>query len=115
MDLAHVHLLLNHWPILGSLIALALYALALATNSDDLKQVSLAFYALLALLAVPTYISGNAADEVLKKTANWPTDLVHAHQGAAMLGLIFIEITGLAAFIGLWQYSRMSRPFPQSA
>jgi uncharacterized membrane protein/uncharacterized membrane protein YidH (DUF202 family) len=114
MDLAHVHLLLNHWPILGSLIALALYALALAANSDDLKQVSLAFYALLALLAVPTYISGNAADEVLKKTAGWPTDLVHAHQGAAMLGLIFIEITGLAALIGLWQYSRMSRPFPQS-
>jgi uncharacterized membrane protein len=38
--------------------------------------------------------------------------LVSTHQGAALLSLIFIEITGAVALIGLWQFSRMSRPAP---
>lgn len=113
MNLAHIHLLLNHWPVLGSFIALALFVLALIAKSDDLKQVSLAFFGLLALLVIPTYMSGNVAEEVLRKSLQAP--LVQAHQGAAMLGLVFMELTGIVALMGLWRYSRMSSPLPSQA
>ena len=112
MNLAHIHLLLNHWPVLGSFIALALFVLALVAKSDDLKQAGLAFFGILALVAIPTYMSGNVAEEVLRKSLDAP--LVQAHQGAAMMGLVFMEFTGLVAVMGLWQYSRMSRPLPSS-
>ncbi len=32
-------------------------------------------------------------------------DLIQTHQGAALLALIFMEITGALSLIGLWQYS----------
>jgi uncharacterized membrane protein len=112
MTLAHIHLLLNHWPIIGAFVGLGLFLVALAANSDDLKQTSLAFFAFLALLTIPTYMSGNVADEVLKTNTPLPTQMVNTHQGAAFLALIFMEITGFAALIGLWQFSRMSRPAP---
>ena len=52
MNLAHVHLLLNHLPILGTLITLGLFLVSLVSNRDDLKQVSLALFSLLALLTL---------------------------------------------------------------
>ncbi|PYS12895.1 MAG: hypothetical protein DMG15_12835 [Acidobacteria bacterium] len=112
MTLAHIHLLLNHWPIIGAFVGLFLFLVALFANSDDLKQTSLAFFTLIALLAIPTYFSGDVANEVLKLSTPLPKELVDAHQGAALLSLIFMEITGAVAFLGLWQFSRMSRPAP---
>jgi hypothetical protein len=112
MTLVHIHLLLNHWPIIGAFIALGLFVIALAANSDDLKQASLAFFVFLALLAIPTYMSGDVANEVLKANEPLPKELVATHQGAAMLAMVFMEITGFAALTGLWRFSRMSRPAP---
>src|SRR5262245_23460526 len=111
MNLAHIHLLLNHWPIIGSFIGLGLFLIALVMNSDDLKQTSLALFALLALLAIPTYMSGNVAQEVLKESISDLSDAsVEMHQGAALLALVFMEITGGVALMGLWKFSRSSRP-----
>src|SRR6266849_10489990 len=107
MTLAHIHLLLNHWPIIGAFVGLGLFVVALAANSDHLKQTSLGFFAFLALLTIPTYMSGDVANEVLKTNTPLPMELVDTHHGAALLALIFMEITGFAALIGLWQFSRM--------
>jgi len=112
MNLAHIHLLLNHWPIIGAFVGLLLFLVAFFANSDDLKQTSLAFFTLIALLAIPTYMSGDVANEVLRTSTPLPKELINTHQGAALLSLIFIEITGAVALIGLWQFSRMSRPAP---
>ena len=116
MELAHYHLLLNHWPIIGSFIGLGLFVIALATFSTDLTQVSLALFAFLALIAIPAYMSGNAAQEAIKELPNVSKATVDAHQGAALLAFTFIELTGAAAWLALWRFSRtvknlwMSRP-----
>jgi hypothetical protein len=112
MNLPHIHLLLNHWPIIGAFVGLLLFLVAFFANSDDLKQTSLAFFTLIALLAIPTYTSGDVANVVLKASTPLPKELINAHQGAALLSLIFIEITGAVALIGLWRFSRTSRPAP---
>jgi len=109
---AHIHLLLNHWPIIGSFIGLGLFLVSLLANSDDLKQASLALLALIALLAIPTYMSGSLAQDVIKDSPGLSEALIQTHQGAALLALVFMEITGFAALLGLWQFSRISRPLP---
>ena len=109
MNLAHIHLLLNHWPVIGSFIGLGLFLVALAANSDDLKQTSLAFFALMALVAIPTYMSGDVAHEVLKGSGGLSEASIRTHQGMALLALLFMEITGSVALIGLWRFSRMAR------
>src|SRR5437764_6147738 len=101
MNLAHIHLLLNHWPIIGAFVGLFLFLVAFLANSDDLKQTSLAFFTLIALLAIPTYFSGDVANEVLKElSTRLPKDLVNTHQGAALLSLVFMELTGGLALLG---------------
>jgi hypothetical protein len=105
MNLAHVHLLLNHVPIIGTLVTLGLFLVSIVANHDDLKQASLALFSLIALLAIPTYISGSGAQGALKESPDVSMSVIEAHQGAALLAFIFMEITGAASLIGLWRFS----------
>src|SRR5262252_8923634 len=101
MNLPHIHLLLNHLPILGTLITLALFFVALVSKQDDLKQASLAMFALIALLAIPTYMSGSGARQLMKENPNLSMAAIETHQGAALIALIFMEITGAVALLAL--------------
>ena len=76
MNLPHVHLLLNHWPIIGTFIALGILFLALVSRSEDLRQISLVIFSLLALAAIPVYLSGNAAADTIKTLPDFPQALV---------------------------------------
>jgi hypothetical protein len=109
MNLVHVHLWLNHLPILGTFIALGLLVIAMLFDNDDLKQGSLGALAFIALIAIPAYMSGNAAQTALKDNPDLPMDLVQAHQGSALIAFLFMELTGAASLFGLWRYSRTQK------
>jgi uncharacterized membrane protein len=65
MNLVHIHLLLNHFPTIGTIIGLGLYLVALIGKSDDLKRASLVVFVGIALITIPTYITGNASQEAI--------------------------------------------------
>src|SRR5580704_606601 len=106
MNLPHVHLLLNHFPIIGTIIALGLFLFALIGKSEDLKRASLVIFAGIALLAIPTYMSGNGAEEALRKLPGVSKNAIAAHNNAALIAIVFLELTGMFAWLGLWQSRR---------
>jgi hypothetical protein len=122
MSLAHVHLLLNHFPTIGMIIGVGLLLAAIARKSADLTRASLVIFVGIALLTIPTYVTGNAArEEVCKAPQGSPPNLcpdpypgvseaaAEAHEAAALPALALIEITGAFAWLGLWQFRRFSR------
>lgn len=110
MNLPHIHLLLNHFPIIGTIIATGLLLFALLGRSDDLKRGSLVILAGIALLSIPTYMSGSGAALALKKLPGISPTALAAHNGTALLALAFIELTGLFAWLALWQSRRFAHP-----
>jgi hypothetical protein len=108
LNLAHVHLLLNHFPIIGTMIGLCLFLGALIGKSEDLKRASFVIFLGIALLAIPTYLSGNAAEEAIRNLPGVSAAVIQAHENAALLAYIFMEITGAFAWFGLWQFRRNS-------
>jgi len=118
VDLAHVHLLLNHFPAIGGLIAFGLLLLGTVGNSDDLKRASLAVWLGISLLTIATYVSGNGAEEAVCKAAaaedpcperDVSKALIQEHESAALVAFAFMEITGALAWLGLWQLRRVRR------
>src|SRR5215831_1235593 len=100
MNLAHVHLLLNHFPTIGFGIGLALFLVGLFGKSEQLKRTSLVIFFLTAAVAIATYTSGSAALETLcsgpDKTCPEGVSIVtiRAHEDSALLAYIFMELTG---------------------
>ncbi len=120
MDLTHLHLLLNHVPTVGTLIALGLFLLSIATKRDHLKEAALVLFLGIALVTIPTYVTGNAAAEKICKMAgpNMPCQdpavlrqFIEAHEGAAFPAMLMMEFVGAFSWLGLWQYRR-SRHVP---
>jgi hypothetical protein len=109
MDLTHIHLLLNHFPTIGTIIGGGLFVLALIAKSDHLKLASLVILLGIALIAIPTYMSGNGAQEAIKSMPGVSKSLIEAHEGAALGAMAFMLLTGGFAWLGLWQYRRLAR------
>jgi uncharacterized membrane protein len=110
VNLAHLHLLLNHVPTIGFGFGIGVLAASLVRGSDDLRRAGYVVFFGVALVAIPTYLSGNAADFVLQTERALPRDVVTAHQNAAMLALIPMEIVGLIGWLALWRTRRWHQP-----
>jgi uncharacterized membrane protein len=108
--LAHIHLLLNHFPTVGLILGLGLFVVGLVGKHEDLKRAGLAIFLVIGLLTTPIYMTGKAAQEALMGREGVSDVLINSHQDAAFLAFLFMEITGGAAWLGLWQYRRASRP-----
>jgi uncharacterized membrane protein len=108
VNLAHLHLLLNHVPTVGTIVALAFQLLAFAKRSEDLMRASLAVFFGIALMSLPAYMTGYAAQNLIKERPGISAALIDEHQSAALLALIVMEATGVVAWFGLWQGRRPS-------
>ena len=65
-NLAHVHLLLNHVPTIGTTVALGLLIMAFVRRNEHLTLVGLEVLFVVALLTLPAYMTGVAAFQKLR-------------------------------------------------
>src|SRR5713226_4428620 len=110
MNFAHLHLSLNHFPIIGTLVGLGLLLISLVGNNEDLRRASLIIFSAMALLSIPTFFSGTGAQGAIKKLPGVSEALIERHQGSAMLAMVFMEITGGLSMAALWHSHGVTRP-----
>jgi uncharacterized membrane protein len=110
VNFAHLHLLLNHIPVVGTIIGFCLYAISFFGKNEDLRRSSLIIFAGVALLTIPTFVSGFGAQANITGQPGVSDALIARHEGAAMLSFWFMGITGALAVTGLWQSQRNARP-----
>jgi hypothetical protein len=109
MNFVYLHLLLNHFPIIGTLVGLGLLLISLFGKNDDLRRASLIIFPAMALLAILVFFSGSGAQGAIKKLPGVSEAMIERHQGAAMLALLFMEITGALSVVALWKSHEASR------
>jgi len=105
----HLHLLLNHFPIIGSFIGLGLFLASFFGKNEDLRRASYIVFVGIALITIPAFMTGFAAQQMLKGPGVAEA-LIRRHESSALLSLWFVEATGTFALIGLWQSQGTGRP-----
>ena len=108
---AHLHVIMNHVPTVGFGLGLLLFIIALISRSHDLERASLGIFFVVALVSIAVYVTGNAAEGVLRgadATPAYPPGVysqsIRAHEDAALLAFVFIELTGFFSWLALWQW-----------
>jgi uncharacterized membrane protein len=109
MNPEHIHLFLNHLPTIGFGIGLAFFVFALLLKQPEVERAALVIFFLTAALTISTYVSGNDAREALKDTPGISDPLMRAHETAALIATVFMELTGFFSWIGLWIWDRSAR------
>jgi hypothetical protein len=109
VNVAQLHLLLNHVPTIGSVVVLGLLLLAFARRNEHLTHAGLEVLFVIAVLTLPAYVTGVAAQQQLRERSDVVVDAIRMHHDAALMGFTVTEFAGFLAWVALWQTRRRGR------
>jgi uncharacterized membrane protein len=112
MNAAHIHLLLNHIPLIGTAFAILLFVAGIVRKSAELKKASMWIFVIAALITIPVFLSGEPAEEIVEHLPGVSEPIIEQHERAALFTLIVIEVLGAVSLAGLF-FSRRSTDFPK--
>ena len=101
MDIIHLHLMLNHVPVIGVIAGLIILAWGIFRRSEEVKTVGLLALIVTAVIALPVYLTGEPAEEIVEKLAGVSESVIEWHEHSATLSLIFVMVTGGLALVSL--------------
>lgn len=111
MNFAHIHLILNHIPVVGIPVALMFLIFGLYQKNSFTQRFALLVLVALAVVALPVYLTGEPAEKVVEHLPGVTESVIEPHEDAAAFSLTLTLLTGVTALAGLWfhQDARKSR------
>lgn len=101
MDAHHLHLLLNHFPIIGTMFGFFAMLIGLITKNKTLHISSLVIFIAVAIIAIPTFVSGDGAEEKVKDSPTISKELIEEHESAAKIAFPFALGLGIISLVVL--------------
>lgn len=106
MDGSYPHVLVNHFPIILSLLGLGAAVMALATRRRTVWLYATATMVLAAATAVPTLLTGETAEEGIEESYWASRRAIHEHEEA---GEFATYATVLAGLVSAFAWYRLTR------
>lgn len=102
MNLAHLHLVLNHIPVLGAVVSVVLTLVVLAKKDAGVQKLTLWWLILMGVLGGLIYLTGEPAEEAVEHLSWFQESFVDRHEDAALWALVVSEVLGLMGVFGLY-------------
>jgi len=96
MDYVHWHLLLSHAPQFGAIGGFGLLAYGVIRKLKSIERAGLVILILSAMITVPTYLTGEQAEERVEHLEGFSEGHIEQHEKVATLSFRFMMLTGLA-------------------
>ena len=109
LSATHLHLMLNHVPVLGTVFVLVVLLWGLLRRSREITSLGLLFTVILALVTIPVYLTGEPTEHQQRRAPWFDRDRAHEHEEKAERGLIAVLATGAVA-LGALYLRRGGRP-----
>lgn len=109
MNWAHVHLALNHAPVIGVFGVALFLVIALAMRNVTVARIGAGFLVLLAVITVVVYLTGDAAEGLVEDLPGVSHDVVEHHEGVSFYATVVMVLAGVIALLPLLRWSRPER------
>ena len=106
MAWVHIHITINHFPIILAVTGALAALLGLARSRRGIWLYATVSLALAAITAVPTYFTGGPAEHLLGHAWYLAPESIHRHESAALIAVL---LTGLAGLVALVAWRRLVR------
>jgi uncharacterized membrane protein len=113
MNAPHLHLVLNHFPIVIPFIGLVVLTAGYFSASSTIRKTAYGIFLLGAISAIPGFFTGEGAEEVVEKLPGVAKTAIEEHEDAAKLFVAFAYALGalaLGGFVAEWKWKRMVVP-----
>jgi uncharacterized membrane protein len=102
MNDAHIHLVVNHLPIIFPVVGLIVMVTGLIAKSEHVKRTAYLIFSIGAVAAFAAMSTGEGAEEIVEKVGGISESYIESHEEAAELFAILSYILGGISLFGLW-------------
>ncbi|WP_162128216.1 DUF2231 domain-containing protein [Flavobacterium phycosphaerae] len=102
MTEAHYHLVVNHFPIIGTILGLGILIAGILSKNTVLKNVAYVLFVIAAVFAAVSMATGEGAEEVVEDMPGIGKQIIHEHEEMAEKLALVLYVLGVVSLLGLY-------------
>ena len=102
MNDAHLHMVVNHFPIIGTIFGLGILVTGMILKNNSVKNTAYILFAVAAIFAAFSMGTGEGAEELVEDMPNIGHQIIHEHEEIAEKFAVILYVTGFFGLISLF-------------
>ncbi|MEZ7500250.1 hypothetical protein QO200_16060 [Flavobacterium sp. Arc3] len=102
MNDAHLHLVVNHFPIIGTILGLGILIAGLLLKNNSVKNTAYIVLVVAAIFAFLSMYTGDGAEEMVEDMPNIGKQIIHEHEELAEKLALLLYATGIFSLVALY-------------
>ncbi len=102
MNDAHLHMVVNHFPIIGIIFGLGILIIGFFLNNNIVKNVAYGLFIVGAIFAAVSMSTGEGAEEIVEDFPNIGKNIIHEHEEIAEKLALVLYVLGVVSLVGLY-------------
>ncbi len=102
MNDAHLHMVVNHFPIIGIILGLGILFTGVLLKNNSVKNTAYGLFIVAAVFAAFSIGTGDGAEEMVEDMPNVGKNIIHIHEEIAEKLAIALYLLGVVSIIGIY-------------
>lgn len=102
MNDAHLHMVVNHFPIIGTIFGLGILIAGIFMKNTVIKNVAYILFVVAAIFAAVSMATGEGAEEITEKLPSVTDQIIHEHEEMAEKLALVLYALGVISLLGLY-------------
>ena len=102
MNDAHLHMVVNHFPIIGTIFGLGILIIGIVLKNKSVKTVAYVLFIIAALFGAFSMGTGEGAEELVEDMPSVGKQIIHEHEELAETLALLLYIIGAFSILSLY-------------
>ena len=102
MNDAHLHMVVNHFPIIGTILGLGILIAGIILKNNTVKSTAYVLFIIAAIFAAFSMGTGEGAEELVEEMPSVGKQIIHEHEEMAEKLAIVLYALGVISLVGLF-------------
>ena len=102
MNDAHLHMVVNHFPIIGTILGLGILITGMILKNNSVKNTAYGLFIVAAIFAAFSMGTGEGAEELVEDMPSVGKKIIHEHEEMAEKLAIILYVLGVVSLGGLF-------------
>jgi uncharacterized membrane protein len=102
MNDAHLHMVVNHFPIIGTILGLGILITGMILKNNSVKSTAYCLFIVAAVFAAFSMGTGEGAEELVEDMPSVGKQIIHEHEEMAEKLAIILYVLGVISLGGLF-------------
>ena len=110
MNEAHLHMVFNHFPIIGTILAIGILIAGLLSKNRSIINTSYVLFVIGAIFGILSMNTGEGAEELVEDMPGIGWKIIHEHEELAEKMALLLDILGVLSLVGFYfQYKKNAK------